>query len=204
MCAVPEVWFDVKYWAVVVRCGMSSIAIAHYSPHHTISHQHLSQHTIPLCNNIFQIAAYRPQYASHHWRLALHPISYYWRTTWRHIPCTRRHISDHTLYWPHHLCTPPHLAPHFTQDIAPHSHAPHLTVITLIPHPTAVFHITFHITHQYTATFYIPPLVTSRITPPPLPRIAPCHSPHSHSTSHKAPHSMPQHTHQSILHHNFP
>ena len=37
-----------------------------------------------------------------------------------------------------------------------------------------MFHITFHITRRY-----IPPLVTSRTTPPPLPCIAPCHSPHS-------------------------
>ena len=52
--------------------------------------------------------------------------------------------------------------------------------------------------------FYIPPLITSCITPPALPRIAPCHSPHwlyLYSTSHNVPHSMPHPTLYLIPHH---
>ena len=48
---------------------------SHHIPHqtiiphhitHFISHQHLSQHTIPFCNTIFQITVSATLYASHH------------------------------------------------------------------------------------------------------------------------------------------
>ena len=89
-------------------------ATPHSTSHHRFSpyrtfHIDTVPHTIPICNTI-QIAPYR---------LALHPI---FKFLTCHIPCTLRHISDHAIYWPHHLCiAPPYLvAPHFTQDVAPH------------------------------------------------------------------------------------
>ena len=76
---------------------------------------------------------------------------------------------------------PPHH--HILNNVAPHLASFHHIWLWPhpIPHPTTMFHITFHITDQYTTTFYIPPLTTSRITSPPLPCIASCHSPHSTS-----------------------
>ena len=236
-----DVWYGVlcrKHWAVVVICGMYNTLPLHRAPryiipphftlHHSTSntvsdidpklrhiprhtsiarhithfilHQHLLQHTL------FPFAI--PYFKSHHIghimhhttdvSHQLHPTFHVLHATyfrWRHILATsfmHHHISYHTTFY---------------ATLRRISCAPHL-----IPHPTTMVHITFHITHQYTTTFYIPPLVTSRITPPPLTRIAPCHSPHStsfhtratlhipclstlpHSTSHNVLHSMPQHT----------
>ena len=74
-------------------------------PHHLahfISHQHLSQHAIPLCNTIFQNAPYRPHHASHHWPLALHPISLY-----------RRTITPQSMHsTPHQFQITPYIGPH--------------------------------------------------------------------------------------------
>ena len=36
-------------------------------------------------------------------------------------PCTLRHISDHAIYWPHHLCIAPHLSSHHIS----HAHSLH-------------------------------------------------------------------------------
>ena len=58
---------------------------------HFILRQHLS--TIPLCNTIFQIAPYRPHYASHH-------ISH----------CTPFHITFHIT--PHSMYSTPHFRSH--------------------------------------------------------------------------------------------
>ena len=63
-----------------------------------------------------------------------------------------------------------------------------------------LFHITFHVTLQYSTTFYIPPLTTSRITPPPLPRIAPCHSPHC-LIPHRTTFHIPSHRTHANPHH---
>ena len=104
----------------------TSLALFQTTPHstshhltHFISHQHLSRHTIPLYNTIFE--------KSHHIGHIMH------RRTTDGSHCTPFHIadvphnatfhvlhatsvSDHTIYWPHHLCiAPSHLAPHFTQ-----------------------------------------------------------------------------------------
>ena len=53
---VPELWFDISNHTTF--CVTPSFL--------TIAHQHLAQHTIPLCNTIFQIAPYQPHYVSHH------------------------------------------------------------------------------------------------------------------------------------------
>ena len=81
-------------------------------PHHIthfISHQHLSQHTIPFCNTIFQITVSATLYASHH-------ISH-----WTPFHITY-HIMPHSMYSTAHfrshhilatLCiAPPHLTSH--------------------------------------------------------------------------------------------
>ena len=162
----------------------TSLALFQTTPHstshhltHFISHQHISRHTIPLYNTIFE--------KSHHIGHIMH------RRTTDGSHCTPVHIadvphnatvhvlhatsvSDHTIYWPHHLCiAPSHLAPHFTYSpscIIP----PHRTVIT--PNSTSHYHVSHNIPHHRSVHhhFYIPPLSTSRITPPPLPGIAPC------------------------------
>ena len=78
-----------------------------------------------------------------------------------HVPCTPRHISDYTIYWPHYA-SHYHISHHTTtlhciSQAAPHVlHnciiPPHLTVVT--PNSTSHYHvdITFHIAHQYTTT----------------------------------------------------
>ena len=87
-----------------------------------------------------------------------------------------------------------HRTGHISYHHILHNIAPHL-IVNLIPHPTTMFHITFHITHQHTTTVYIPPLAQSRITP--LPRI--------YLIPHRTTFPIPCHsTHQSILHHHFP
>ena len=74
-------------------------SIPHHVPWHTIilhhitpfvSHQHLSQHVMPLCNTIFQIAA---TYASRH---ISHPIPH--NTTFHVLHAT----FGVTIYWPHY------------------------------------------------------------------------------------------------------
>ena len=50
-----------SYHIIPRHAIISSHHIAHF-----ILHQHLLQHTLPLCNTIFQIAPYQPHYASHH------------------------------------------------------------------------------------------------------------------------------------------
>ena len=78
-----------------------------------------------------------------------------------HIPCTPRHISDHTIYWPHYA-THHHVSHHaiYISDIAPHFTCstsciipPHLTVIA--PNSTSHYHVSNNT--SYTTTFYIPP-----------------------------------------------
>ena len=75
-----------------------------------ISHQHLSQYTVPLCNTIFQISPYRPHYASHHISLEVHPI----------FTLLTYHITPHSMYSTpqctfrsHHILHHTTLAPHF-------------------------------------------------------------------------------------------
>ena len=131
-----------------MRCGMYNTLPLHLAPHHiipphftlhhttsktisdipnrttpsflTISHQHLSQHTIPLCSTIFQIAPYRPRYASHH-------IS---RCTPFQIAF---HITPHSMYSTlhfrsHHILATLCLAPlHLASGHLLHTIAPHFT-----------------------------------------------------------------------------
>ena len=124
-----------------------------------MSHQHLSQYTSTL-HTIFQIAPYRPHYASHH-------ISH----------CTPFHITDvphNATFTSHHILATSFMHRTTTSRITPHLHS---TTSDHIPLP--LFRITFHIgTPPHSASIID---ITSRITPPPLPGIAPCHSPHSTS-----------------------
>ena len=222
-CAVPEMWFDVTcYWVVVVICGRyNHIAIAsrtssHY--HHSFTLHHSTSNTISDIipnHTTFHVTPYRtstsrstlfhfaiPYFKSHHIVHIMHHTTDISHCTLFHItdvPHNATSVSDHIIYWPHHLCAPPHFTQHCTAFHMLHIlHQFHIWLWShLILHRTTMFHIAFHITRQYTTTFYIPPLVTSRITPSPLTRIAPCHSPHttsSRSTSRNVPHSMPQHT----------
>ena len=138
---------------------------------------------------------YRPNYAPLTFRIAPH----FTLLTYHITP-----HSDHTIYWPHHLCAPPHLASHhMLHNIASHFTCStsciiplHLIVITpnsTLPH----YHVShnIHITHQYTTTFYIPPLISHNATATTTYRAVsqptlyliphrttfhiPCHSPHS-------------------------
>ena len=69
-----------------------TIILHHITP--CVSHQHISQHIMPLCNTIFQIAA---TYASRH---ISHPISHYipHNTTFHVLHATFRV----TTHWPHY------------------------------------------------------------------------------------------------------
>ena len=175
---------------------------------------HISYHTSTSRSTLFHFAipyfkSHRIGHIMHHTTSRIAPYftsSYVPHSTTFHVVPATFHIPPYIGHIMRHTTTS-RITPHFTHcrhrilhasfhHIWPWSHP--------IPHPTTMFHITFHITDQYTATFYKPPLTTSRIKPPPLSRIAPCHSPHS-TSFHIAhvPHSMPQHTHQSTLHTTF-
>ena len=135
----------------MVRCGIYNTLPLHLAPHHILhciisstsnaisdiilshttfhitpsyhiahfaSQQQLAAHCYSTSQHRIQSAPYRPHYVSHH-------ISH----------CTPFHItdvphsmysmpySDHTIYWPHHLCiAPPHNASHhILHNIALHS-----------------------------------------------------------------------------------
>ena len=178
------------------------------SPHHIaqfVSHQHLSQYTIPLCNTIrLQIAPYRPH-------LAFHPVSHYvLRNATFHVLHATFQIIYRPRYAYHHI--PHHTtfyatlhraisrAPHLHNCITPR----HLTVITptiIVGDPPTI------IVHHHLLQWSVSPLTTSRITPPPLPRIAQCRSPHSasfhiaqRSTFHPTAHTLPHSTSHKVLH----
>ena len=208
-CAVPE----------VVRCGMYNALPLHLAPHriitttfhsasfHTVSdipshttfhwrHAVISHHIkpVPLTPDYSTLQYHtsnRTILATSH--LALHPI----------FTLLTYHTTPHFMYSTPHLCIePPHLA-HHTRFYKLHriSHAPHIlhslhhiwSWSHPVPHPTTMFHITFHIAHQYTTTSTSHHLshmaqnhhVSRRVTAHTLP----------HSTSHNVLHSMPQHTH---------
>ena len=194
---------------VVVICGMYNTLPLHLAPHHITT---ATSNTI-IPNHIFHVTPsflllslstsrstltlqYRISNRTVSATLCITPLTFHITDVPRNATFHVLHaasVSDHTIYWPHHLCIAPQTALH---NIAPHSTCstsciipPQLTVITQ-----------FHIARPNTTTFYIPPLNTFRITPPPLTRIA-----HTlpHFTSRKV-RSMPQHTYQSILHHHFP
>ena len=95
----------------------------HHIPRHTIiphhithfvSHQHLSHTAIPLRNTIFK--SHHIGHIMHHTtsRIAPH-LTLVMYNIMPHSMYSMLH-SDHTKYWPHHLCiAPPYLvAPHFT------------------------------------------------------------------------------------------
>ena len=154
-------WFSPNH--TTFHVAPSFITISHF-----ISHQHLS-HTIPFCNTIFQTAPLiLATLCTTHFR------SHHILSTLGIAPPLISRIT--TFYTTCHCFAPQSascIIASFHHGIWLWSHP--------IPHPTTMFHITFHITHQYSTTFCIPPLITSRITPLPLPRIAPCHSTHSTS-----------------------
>ena len=83
---------------------------------HFILRQHLS--TIPLCNTIFQIAPYRPHYASHH-------ISH----CTQHFTLLTYHIAPHSMYFstPHLSASHHHISHHTTLL---HNTAQHFTCST--------------------------------------------------------------------------
>ena len=183
--------FHVKHRLGHYSKPLHSTSHHHSSPYHTwvVSHQHLSQHTIPLCSTIFQIAPYRPHYASHHISHCF-PIPQYALRNATFMYST----FQVTIYWPHYAShyILHNIVPHFTcstsciiasfHHIWPWSHP--------IPHPTTIFHI-FHNT-SYTTTFCIGP-TTYHISQ---------HHPHYHVarrvTAHALPHSTPHNVPRSI------
>ena len=229
-------WFDVTYcWPVVVRCGMYN-TLPHLAHHHIWRYSkphHIPRHTIgsqspyrtfhiaptPLAAH-YSTLQYHIGFKSHHIGHIMHHTISSRTAPHFHIPDVPHnatfhvlYISDHTIYWPHHLCIAP--PPHFTRYCTAFHmlHILHHSTTSDRDHTHRQFHIplpcfAFHIAHQYTTTFYIPPLATSRITPPPLPGIAPCHSPLHlvpHCTTFHIPcHSTHTHTnpHYTTTFHN--
>ena len=153
--------------ALLSRSTLFLFAIPHFKSHHIghvmdLARPHLALH--PISHYVPHSMYSTPHFRSHHkWpHYALH----HHRTTAFHRPFMSRIIASFHHIWPW-------------------SHP--------ILHPTTMFHITFHITHPYTThSTLIPPLTTSRVTPPPLPRIAPCHS---HTSFHIAQRSTFHATH---------
>ena len=224
---VKLMWYGVKYcWAVVVRCGVynTSHLVTHdsttfYIAFHTDQTRSLTYHTFhttpaPLaahyCSSQYHISNRTVSATlciTPH--LTLHPISHY-------VPHNATFHVHHTTF---QIIYRPHYASHHVSRTTPCFSTQHCRIGTWrstsciiasfrhvgpwwrpIPHPTAMFHITFHITHQYTTTFYIIPLITSRITPPPLPlsycagsQPTHCLIPH-HTTFHIPCHSTHTHT----------
>ena len=202
-------WIDVKCSAVVV-CG------PHYITHF-ISHQHLLQHTIPLCNTTFQIAPYWSHYIAPYWsHYGSHGhVSHCtpFHITF-HIPCTPRHISDHTIsgHIMHRTTgishTTFHRPLHITSCIIasfhiwPWSHP--------IPHPTTDQYTTHSTSHHlsHLAQHHLHYHILRRVTAHTLPRSTshniPHSMPHTHtlpcSTLHNIPYSMPQRTHHLVPH----
>ena len=118
-----------------------------------ISHQHHSQHTIPLCNTIFQIAplisatlCIAPHLASHFtFPIALHSMY------------SMPHFRSHVLAT---LCVAPRITPHFTQVSCTAFHIlhnsiipPHLTMIT--PNSTYHYHVSHNIPHHTSVHHHI-------------------------------------------------
>ena len=104
----------------------------HHIPRHTIiphhithfvSHQHLSHTAIPLRNTIFK--SHHIGHIMHHTtsRIAPH-LTLVMYNIMPHSMYSMLH-SDHTKYWPHHLCiAPPHNTTFYTLHRIPQ--APHL------------------------------------------------------------------------------
>ena len=212
-----------SYHISTSRSTLFHFAIPYFKPHHighNVHHATDISHCTPFhITDVPHDATFHVLDATlyiGHFNYAHHHISHHTTFYTRH--CTALACSTSCIILPHLTvitpnstshCRVSHNIPHHTSV---HHHILHPTTygishnttttsrITpyLIPHRTTLFHITFHITHQYTTTFYIPPLITSRITPLPrhvshrvtahtLPHSTshnshiPCHSPHSTS-----------------------
>ena len=95
----------------------------HSTSHHSSASSHISYRTSSSRGTLFHFAI--PYFKSHHIGHIMHHTTDISLCTPFHITCVPHNttfhelhatISDHTIYWPHHLCiAPPHLAPHFTQ-----------------------------------------------------------------------------------------
>ena len=131
------------YWRATLCITPLTSRIA---PHFTLLKCHIT-HCTPF--HITDV----PHYASHHWHLALHPISRYWRATLcltpltsliaPHVTLLTSRIAPHFTLLTCHKCTPGHL------QITPYCHiyALHRTTTSRItPHCTA-FHM-LHILHH--------------------------------------------------------
>ena len=223
-CAGNVVWCShIELWWWDVECQCNTLSLRHLAPRHIIpphftlhhltiprhtiiphhiahfiSHQHLSQHTIPLCNTIFKIAPLisATLCITPHQPLALHLILHYvpHNATFHVLHATFKITPYH---WPHyashHHISPSHHILHNWHScgtafriciIPPHQSDHTQSTAHNIPHHTSVHH---HIIHPTTKS------LTSRTTPPPLPHCTTFHW-----------HFMPQHSHKSILHHHFP
>ena len=164
--AVPEMWFDVTTTFYIASNTVSNII-----PNHTISPRHITPAPLAAHYSTLQYHIYIAPCIGH--------ITHHSRTTSRIVP--------HFTYAPHNATCSMYSTPYFrSRRILATSHhitfyttlhcIPHLTVIT--PNSTSHYHVSHNIPHHtlvLTTLFYIHHL--SRITPPLLPRIAPCHSP---------------------------
>ena len=104
----------------------------HTIPHHLahfISHQHLGLAAISN-RNIGHIM--------HHTTDISHCTPFHITD----IPHNATSVSDHIIYWPHHLCTPLHLIFFFLNDTAPHFTC---SPSCIIPPQLVTDHAQFHI-----------------------------------------------------------
>ena len=141
-CAVPEMWFDVEYWAVVVRCGMYNALLLHLAPHHTIPPyftlhhstsntniipKHTTLHVTPSFLTISLISYYKRQHLSQHtiplFNTILQITPLISATLMHHA--TSRIASRFTFYITFHMITP-HFRSHYIGHISG-PHPPHLT-----------------------------------------------------------------------------
>ena len=142
----------------------TSLALFQTTPHstshhltHFISHQHLSRHTIPLYNTIFE--------KSHHIGHIMHRRSILTARIAPHFILLTYHITLHSMYsTPHQFQITPyighiiyashhHISHHILHNIAPHFTCspsciipPHLTDHT--PNSTSHCHVSHNIPHH--------------------------------------------------------
>ena len=110
-----------------------SLTLFQATPHST-SHHQFCHHIAPTPLAHYSTLQYHIGFKSHHIGHIMHhtissraaPHFHIPDVPQHHIPCTLRHISDHTIYWPHHLCITTTSRTTFYTILHRISHAPHL------------------------------------------------------------------------------
>ena len=166
---------------------------------HFISHQHRSQHTIPLCITIFQTSPLISATLCITPHLALHPILHCvtHKATFQitpyigHMHRTTTDISHHTTFRILHNCIIP---PRHLTVITPSSTS-HYHVSRNTPHHTAIHHHILHHTTCHISHSTTPTTTYRAVSQPTLYHIPNRTTFPFHATAHTLPHSTSQRSH---------